>query len=55
MVYQQKKYSGYKEFAIWSLYPEHKLFFVMMASFEHLLVELIDGFIDAETQFRMET
>ena len=53
--FEQKNENFYKELAEWTQNPEQKEFFDMMASFEHGHVELIDGFIDAATQFRMET
>jgi len=53
--FEQKNENFYKELAAWTHNHEQKQFFDMMASFEHGHVELIDGFIDAATQFRMET
>ena len=53
--FEQKNENFYKELTEWTHNPEQKEFFDMMASFEHGHVELIDGFIDAATQFRMET
>lgn len=53
--FEQKNENFYKKLAVWSQNPKQKEFFDIMASFEHGHVELIDGFIDAATQFRMET
>lgn len=53
--FEQKNENFYKELAEWTHNSKQKEFFDMMASFEHGHVELIDGFIDAATQFRMET
>ena len=53
--FEQKNENFYKELALWTHNPGQKEFFDMMASFEHGHVELIDGFIDAASQFRMET
>ncbi len=53
--FEQKNENFYKELAAWTHNSEQKEFFDIMASFEHGHVELIDGFIDAATQFRMET
>ncbi|MBA1340539.1 MAG: hypothetical protein C5S40_00130 [ANME-2 cluster archaeon] len=53
--FEQKNENFYTELAEWTNNPEQKEFFDMMASFEHGHVELIDGFIDAASQFRMET
>ena len=53
--FEQKNEDFYKKLAVWTHNPEQKEFFDMMASFEHGHVELIDGFIDAASQFRMET
>ena len=53
--FEQKNENFYKKLAAWTHNPEQREFFDMMASFEHGHVELIDGFIEAVTQFRMET
>jgi len=53
--FEQKNEKFYKKLAAWTHNPKQREFFDMMASFEHEHVELIDGFIDAFTQFRMET
>ena len=53
--FEKKNEDFYKELAVWTHNSQQKEFFDMMASFEHEHVELIDGFIDAATQFRMET
>ena len=53
--FEKKNEDFYKELAVWTHNSEEKEFFDMMSSFEHGHVELIDGFIDAATQFRMET
>ncbi len=53
--FEKKNEDFYKELAVWTHNFEQKEFFDMMAFFEHGHVELIDGFIDAATQFRMET
>lgn len=53
--FEKKNEDFYKELAVWTHNFEQKEFFDMMASFEHGHVELIDGFIDAATQFRMQT
>ena len=53
--FEQKNENFYKELAEWTHNSKQKEFFDMMASFEHGHVEHIDGFIDAATQFRMET
>ncbi len=53
--FEQKNEDFYKELAEWTYNSEQKEFFDMMASFEHGHVELINSFIDAATQFRMET
>ena len=53
--FEQKNENFYKELALWTPDSQQKEFFEMMAAFEHGHVELIDGFIDAATQFRMQT
>jgi rubrerythrin len=53
--FEQKNENFYKKLAAWTHNSKQREFFDMMASFEHGHVELIDGFIDAVTQFRMET
>lgn len=53
--FEKKNEDFYKELAVWTHNSEEKEFFDMMSSFEHGHGELIDGFIDAVTQFRMET
>lgn len=53
--FEKKNEDFYKALAVRTHDSGQKEFFDKMASFEHEHVELIDGFIDAATQFRMET
>ena len=53
--FEQKNEHFYNRLAAWADNPNQKEFFDMMASFEHKHVELIDGFIEDATQFRMQT
>ena len=53
--FEQKNENFYKKLAAQSEDPDQKEFFTIMTSFEHEHLELIDGFIDAATQFRMQT
>jgi rubrerythrin len=53
--FEQKNETFYNKLAALADDPERKEFFTIMTSFEHKHLELIDGFIDATTQFRMQT
>lgn len=53
--FEQKNEELYRELASWTDEPDQKAFFEMMSSFEHGHMELIDGFIEEVTQFRMQT
>jgi rubrerythrin len=53
--FEQKNENFYKKLEARAYDPGQKEFFTIMTSFEHKHLELIDGFIDAATQFRMQT
>ncbi|MBE0524512.1 MAG: ferritin family protein [Methanosarcinales archaeon] len=53
--FEQKNENFYNKLAVRAEDPDQKEFFTIMTSFEHKHLELIDGFIDAATQFRMQT
>lgn len=53
--FEQKNEHLYRELAARTDDPDQKTFFTTMTSFEHKHLELIDGFIDAATRFRMQT
>jgi rubrerythrin len=53
--FEQKNENFYKKLAAQANDPDQKEFFTLMTSFEHEHLELIDDFIEAATQFRMQT
>jgi len=53
--FEQKNEKFYQKLAAQAEDPDQKEFFNKLTSFEHEHLELIDGFIDAATQFRMQT
>ncbi|MDF1557783.1 MAG: ferritin family protein [ANME-2 cluster archaeon] len=53
--FEQKNENFYRELAAWTDDPEQKAFFEKMSVFEHGHMELIDGFIEDASQFRMQT
>lgn len=53
--FEQKNEKFYRQLAGWAEDPGQKEFFDMMAKFEHGHWELIDGFVELATQFRMQT
>ena len=53
--FEQKNEIFYQKLAAQAEDPDQKEFFALMTSFEHEHLELIAGFIDAATQFRMQT
>ena len=53
--FEQKNENFYKKLTAWADDPEQKAFFETMSAFEHGHMELIDGFIEDASQFRMQT
>lgn len=53
--FEQKNEDFYRELAGWANDPNQKTFFERLAVFEHGHMEIIDGFIEDASQFRMQT